>query len=73
VGISKVFEIFSNCLFLGGGVDPRRYRMYCIYFACHTRSKKLEYTGFRGGDLNNLRDIQQFFVSKVGVDLRGSL
>jgi hypothetical protein len=37
VGISTVFEIFSNFPFLGGGVDPRGHIYHREYIACNTQ------------------------------------
>jgi hypothetical protein len=62
VGISTVSKIFSYFPFLGvGGIDPRGHDLHSIGCSITQGTRiYMEYIGFRGGDLNNFQDIQQF-------------
>jgi hypothetical protein len=59
-----IFEILRNFLFMGDGITSYGQDLIPSDAPWH---KEHEYIWFRGGDLDNFRDIQQYPVLRVGL------
>jgi hypothetical protein len=73
VGISTVFEIFSNFPFLGGGVNSMGHDLHTIECTLAQGTRIYTCTWFRGGDLNSFQDIQQYPIPGGGDEPRGHI